>query len=269
MPLVEVIKTDKTSPATLAKAVSFVSSIGKTPLVVKDCAGFLVNRILFPYFFAFDLLASQGVDLQQIESTMEKFGFPMGPSLLIDVVGLDTSVHAAEVIAKAYAPRMTFATSSLLHEMTAAQWYGQKNGQGFYLHSIDAKGKPQKKWNPAVGNLVAKVKEQFALNFSGANRLLNSLQMTPEVLTDLLMLPMIFEAARCLEEKVVDSAIEVDMGLLLGLGFPAFRFGALKYGQDRGWDHLVERAHQYRELGGLYQVPEIVQQWAKDQVNLY
>ena len=99
MPLVEVIRGAKTSDDTIARTVQYALQMGKTPIVVNDCAGFLVNRILFPYFFGFNKLIEDGVDFKRIDQVMEKFGWPMGPAYLLDVVGIDTCVHAAKIMA--------------------------------------------------------------------------------------------------------------------------------------------------------------------------
>src|SRR5690606_36423075 len=98
MPLVEIIRGNKTSEATVSRAVNYALQMGKTPIVVNDCAGFLVNRILFPYFNGFIFLLEDGVDFQRIDKVMEKFGWPMGPAYLLDVVGIDTGFHASSIM---------------------------------------------------------------------------------------------------------------------------------------------------------------------------
>ncbi|MCA1769295.1 MAG: fatty acid oxidation complex subunit alpha FadB, partial [Halomonas sp.] len=106
MPLVEVIRGEKTGDAAVAATVAYARAMGKTPIVVNDCPGFLVNRVLFPYFGGFSLLMEQGADFQRVDKIMEKFGWPMGPAYLLDVVGLDTAVHAGEVMAEGFPERM-------------------------------------------------------------------------------------------------------------------------------------------------------------------
>lgn len=113
--------------------------MGKVPVVVNDCPGFLVNRVLFPYFGAFDLLIKQGADFVQIDKVMEKFGWPMGPAYLMDVVGIDTGVHGAEVMAEGFPDRMKpdyKVSGQILFE---ANRLGQKNGVGFYKYETDKK----------------------------------------------------------------------------------------------------------------------------------
>jgi 3-hydroxyacyl-CoA dehydrogenase / enoyl-CoA hydratase / 3-hydroxybutyryl-CoA epimerase / enoyl-CoA isomerase len=106
MPLVEVIRGEKTGDAAVAATVAYARAMGKTPIVVNDCPGFLVNRVLFPYFGGFSKLVEQGADFQHIDKVMEKFGWPMGPAYLLDVVGMDTAVHAGEVMAEGFPDRM-------------------------------------------------------------------------------------------------------------------------------------------------------------------
>ncbi len=106
MPLVEVIRGRHTDEATLARTVAFAQALGKTPIVVGDCPGFLVNRVLFPYFNGFNRLLQDGVDFERIDRVMEAFGWPMGPAYLADVIGLDTMVHADRVLQAGYPGRM-------------------------------------------------------------------------------------------------------------------------------------------------------------------
>jgi 3-hydroxyacyl-CoA dehydrogenase / enoyl-CoA hydratase / 3-hydroxybutyryl-CoA epimerase / enoyl-CoA isomerase len=101
MPLVEVIRGEKSGDAAIATTVAYAQALGKTPIVVKDCGGFLVNRVLFPYFAGFELLLRDGASYERIDEVMERWGWPMGPALLIDVVGIDTCVHADRVLVAA------------------------------------------------------------------------------------------------------------------------------------------------------------------------
>lgn len=245
MPLVEVIRGKKTSEETISRAVNYVLQMGKTPIVVNDCPGFLVNRVLFPYFFGFTQLISDGVDFQRIDKVMEKFGWPMGPAFLLDVVGIDTGFHAAKIMMDAFPERMALKGPNVLQAMYEAKRFGQKNSIGFYDYSLDAKGKMQKLKGDAVDKLIQTVVTQ-------------KVEVSDDEIVMRMMIPMIFECARCLEEKIVESATEVDMGLLLGLGFPPFRFGALKYADDVGLSQLVQTAQKFKNYGGLFSIPESV-----------
>jgi 3-hydroxyacyl-CoA dehydrogenase/enoyl-CoA hydratase/3-hydroxybutyryl-CoA epimerase/enoyl-CoA isomerase len=236
MPLVEIIRGEKTSEATIAQAVNYANQMGKTPIVVNDCAGFLVNRILFPYFNGFIFLLEDGVDFQRIDKVMEKFGWPMGPAYLLDVVGIDTGFHASSIMAAAFPDRMGFKNKTILESMYEKKRFGQKNNLGFFEYEMDKKGKPVKKVNPAVYEIIKPVIKR-------------QIEITDEEIVERMMLPMIIEGARCLEDKIVESPVEVDMGLLLGLGFPPFRAGAMKYADSIGLKTLEEKSQKYLELG--------------------
>lgn len=237
MPLVEIIRGEKTSEETVAQAVNYALQMGKTPIVVNDCAGFLVNRILFPYFKGFVHLVEDGVDFQRIDKVMEKFGWPMGPAYLLDVVGIDTGVHATNIMAQAFPDRMAYTDKTALDVMYEYKRFGQKNKLGFYEYEIDKKGKPVKKINPSVYELIKPVQKK-------------QIEISDEDIVMRMMLPMIIEASRCLEDKIVESPVEVDMGLLLGLGFPPFRAGALKYADTVGLNRLEEESKKYHHIGG-------------------
>lgn len=256
MPLVEIIRGAKTSEATIAQAVNYASQMGKTPIVVNDCAGFLVNRILFPYFKGFVHLIEDGVDFQKIDKVMEKFGWPMGPAYLLDVVGIDTGVHASKIMAEAFPDRMSYQTKNILEVMYENKRFGQKNGLGFYEYEMDKKGKPVKKVNPKVYELIQPVIKR-------------NLELTDEQIVMRMMIPMIIESSRCLEDKIVNSPVEVDMGLLLGLGFPPFRAGALKYADTIGLKNLETESQKYKELGAMYEFTPFMKSLATENKTYY
>lgn len=256
MPLVEIIRGAKTSEETIAQAVNYAIQMGKTPIVVNDCAGFLVNRILFPYFKGFVHLIEDGVDFQRIDKIMEKFGWPMGPAYLLDVVGIDTGVHAANIMAEAFPDRMSYSTKTVLDVMFEKKRFGQKNGLGFYEYEVDKKGKPIKKVNPAVYELIKEsVKKEI--------------EVSDDDIIMRMMIPMITEASRCLEDKIVASPIEVDMGLLLGLGFPPFRAGVLKYADSVGMKKLEEISNRFQSIGPMYEFTPLMKKMATENKTYY
>ncbi|WPU67139.1 fatty acid oxidation complex subunit alpha FadB [Peredibacter starrii] len=256
MPLVEIIRGAKSSEETIAQAVNYAVQMGKTPIVVNDCAGFLVNRILFPYFKGFAHLIEDGVDFQRIDKVMEKFGWPMGPAYLLDVVGIDTGVHAAKIMADAFPDRMAYTSKTIMEVMYENKRFGQKNGVGFYEYEIDKKGKPVKKVNPAVYELIkTAVKKQI--------------DITDEEIIMRMMIPMIVESSRCLEDKIVNTPVEVDMGLLLGLGFPPFRAGALKYADTIGLKKLEEESKKYQSIGHMYDFTPFMKGLAAENKTYY
>ncbi len=257
MPLVEVIRGDKTSDAAVAATVAYARAMGKTPIVVNDCPGFLVNRVLFPYFGGFSLLVEQGADFQRVDKVMEKFGWPMGPAYLLDVVGMDTAVHANEVMAEGFPERMARDSKTAIQVMFDNDRLGQKNAKGFYAYEEDRKGKPKKVIDETVYTLlqdVAGEKQEFS----------------DDDIIARMMVPLCLETVRCLEDGIVDSPAEADMALIYGIGFPPFRGGALRYIDALGVAEFVKLADSLAdELGPLYVPTEKLRQMAQTNARFY
>ncbi len=252
MPLVEVIRGKDSGEEAIATVVAYSLKLGKTPIVVKDCPGFLVNRILGPYMLAFQMLLREGAPIQTVDKAMERYGWPMGPAYLSDVVGLDTAFHAGQVMAAAFPDRSLgegpFPTQ-LLYE---AKRYGQKNGQGYYSYTKDRRGKDQKSYDPAVMEVLKPA-------ITGGSE-----DIEAEAIVERMMLPMIVEASRCLEEGIVDTPVELDMSLVLGLGFPPFLGGLMRYADHLGADALLALGDKYQGLGKLYEPTPQIQDNAKN-----
>ncbi len=254
MPLVEVIRGEKTSDAAVAATVAYARAMGKTPIVVNDCPGFLVNRVLFPYFGGFSQLMAQGADFQRVDKVMEKFGWPMGPAYLLDVVGMDTAVHAGEVMAEGFPERMGSlggnGEKSAIQAMFENDRLGQKNARGFYAYEEDRKGKPKKVRDEAAIELVRGVARE--------NR-----EFSDEEIISRMMVPLCLETVRCLEDGIVASPAEADMALIYGIGFPPFRGGALRYIDAMGVAAFVKLADGLaEELGPLYAPTEKLREMA-------
>ncbi|WP_313610530.1 fatty acid oxidation complex subunit alpha FadB [Atlantibacter hermannii] len=244
MPLVEVIRGEKTSDDTIAKVVAWASKMGKTPIVVNDCPGFFVNRVLFPYFAGFSQLLRDGADFRQIDKVMEKqFGWPMGPAYLLDVVGIDTAHHAQAVMAAGFPQRMAKDYRDAIDALFEAGRYGQKNGLGFWRYKEDSKGKPRKEQDETVESLLADVSQPKR-------------EFSDEEIIARMMIPMVNEVVRCLEEGVIASPAEADMALVYGLGFPPFHGGAFRWLDTLGSAKYLDMAQQYEHLGPLYAVPD-------------
>ncbi|OUS00545.1 multifunctional fatty acid oxidation complex subunit alpha [Gammaproteobacteria bacterium 42_54_T18] len=249
MPLIEVIRGEKTSEKAIARTVSHALAMGKKPIVVRDCPGFLVNRILSPYLGAFMAMVHEGADFVVIDKVMEKFGMPMGPAYLCDVVGMDTNVHAGEVMAEGF-ERMSRDFTTAAQTLFSADRLGQKNGKGFYVYQADKKGRVKKQTDDSVWKI---------LEGSIAQRK----TFTEQDIIDRLMIPLCLEAVRCLEDDIVASANDVDMALIYGIGFPAFRGGALRFIESMGIKEFVELCDSYIEHGALYAVTEKLRLMAK------
>ncbi|MAA70691.1 MAG: fatty acid oxidation complex subunit alpha FadB [Bermanella sp.] len=249
MPLVEIIRGEKTSEKAVATTVAYAKKMGKTPIVVNDCPGFLVNRVLFPYFGGFAALLRDGADFRQVDKVMEKFGFPMGPAYLMDVVGIDTGKHANEVMAEGFPERMKADFTSAMDVLYDNEYYGQKNKKGFYKYEEDKKGKPKKVFDEAILELLGPV-------------LGEAREFDAEEIIARCMIPMCNEVVRCLEEGIVDTAAEADMALVFGIGFPPFRGGALRYIDTVGLAKFVELADKYKDISPLYHVTDKMREMA-------
>lgn len=240
MPLVEIVHGTRTSPKAVSTAVAYAAAMGKTPIVVKDCPGFLVNRILTAYMRGFIELVRDGADFVKVDQAMEAFGWPMGPAYLEDVVGMDTGSHANDVISAGYPDRMPHIAHDALRLMVSKGRFGQKNGIGFYCYEADPNGKPRRSPAPDSHELLKAVQPKGTHAFS------------EQEMVDRMMIPLIIEAARALEDGVVSSAAELDMALQLGIGFPAYAGGPLKYTDWLGLKNLVARCEPYKHLGAAY-----------------
>lgn len=209
MKLVEIIKGEKTSNETLDRTLGFVKSIGKLPVIVSDSPGFLVNRVLMPYLLEAVRLFQEGYSVGLIDDIMLQFGMPMGPLRLIDEVGLDVAQHVALDLNKRL--NSPIQLTDILEQMLHLEWSGKKTGQGFYLYP---KGSQANDKNPDLAKL------QGTPSSSRVDR---------DTLQDRMVLLMINEAARCLEEDVVEAPEDVDFGMIMGTGWAPFRGGPLRY----------------------------------------
>jgi 3-hydroxyacyl-CoA dehydrogenase/enoyl-CoA hydratase/3-hydroxybutyryl-CoA epimerase/enoyl-CoA isomerase len=251
MPLVEVVRGEKSSEEAIATAVAYAQTLGKTPVVVNDGPGFLVNRVLFPYFAGFLRLVKDGVDYERIDRAMEKWGWPMGPALLLDVIGLDTGVHADNVMAAAFPDRMGHEGQSAMEALVDAGRLGQKNGKGFYAWRPEKKGPPSKQNDPEAKSLV--------YGAAGARA-----DVPDETIVERTMLPMLLECSRCLEDRIVTTPVEVDVALLYGLGFPPFRGGIFRWADAVGAPALLAAAGKHRGKGALYAPTKQLESLAAD-----
>jgi len=207
LPLVEVIRAATTSAATLEKAMSFVTQIGKLPLPCRSAPGFVVNRILTPYMLEALRAHQDGHSFETIDAAATAFGMPTGPIELADRVGLDVALHVAKILSgvlHADAPQ-------ILADKVAAGDLGAKTGRGFYAY---------------VDGHAVKKKE-----FAAPDR----------ELIDRLLLPLVNESVACLDEDVVDDADLLDAAAVFGAGFAPFRGGPMNYARQRGYDDVVDK----------------------------
>ncbi len=235
MPLVEVVRGSKSDPAVVGDLVNLSLRLGKSPVVVTDSPGFLVNRLLLPYLNEAAQMLSEGVDYLQADRLFTSFGMPMGPYTLLDEVGIDVGFHVAETLHQAFGERM--ATAPILDQVKAQpEFFGKKTGAGFYRYS---RGK-QTGVNPAMQDLVRK----HAAKHGSARR------PDSRDIFDRAMLNMVNEAAYALEAGIVGSAQELDMAMILGTGFPPFRGGLLRWADAEGTKKIADRLSALAEQYG-------------------
>jgi alkylation response protein AidB-like acyl-CoA dehydrogenase/3-hydroxyacyl-CoA dehydrogenase len=234
MQLVEVVRAPATNPATVQRAIQFVQQIGKLPLLVNDSPGFLVNRILVPYLIEAGLLFEAGASAHDIDEAMLDFGMPMGPLRLLDEVGLDVAHHICVTLSKQFPDRMS--SPAILDKMLQAGFLGKKSGRGFYVHS---KGGKTELNTPVESFRIGGLANGF----------------TREDLQERMVLLMVNEAARCLEEQVVATADDVDFGMVMGTGFAPFRGGPLRYADCHGIEKIYLAMRKWVAAGATYFEP--------------
>lgn len=222
MPLVEVIPHAATSEQTIATTVKLAKKQGKTPIVVRDKAGFYVNRILAPYINEAIRMLTEGERVDAIDSALVKFGFPVGPVQLLDEVGIDTGTKIIPVLEAAYGERFS-APANVVSSILNDDRKGRKNGRGFYLYG--AKGRKSKKQvDPAIYTLIG---------VQGQSRL------SARQIAERCVMLMLNEAARCFDEQVIRSARDGDIGAVFGIGFPPFLGGPFRYMDSLGAGEVV------------------------------
>ena len=222
MPLVEVIQGEQTSEETVRRVAALALRLGKTPVIVKDVAGFLVNRILGPYLDEAIRLFLDGADIQKVDKLLVDFGMPMGPFRLLDEVGLDIAMHAGQSLYQAYGERMKPASG--LESLSSESRLGRKTGKGFYDYSKGKKEKPT-----PCPDLASFQTRTVAKN------------LPKEDVVDRLVLSMVNEGLLCLQENVVAGPQELDLATVFGTGFAPFEGGLYSYAQQRGIQNIEGR----------------------------
>ena len=240
MPLVEVVAGPRSSPEAVALVANLARRCGKTAIVVKDCAGFLVNRILLPYMNEAARLLQEGGDLERIDQVIYRFGMPMGPFTLTDEVGIDVGHKVAKILATAYGERMAVAEIlAKVHE--ELKLLGAKAGKGFYLHE----GK-ERRINPDIDAAVAGTQGDLNL----APRAISDAEIL-----DRCLLIMVNEASRCIEEGIVASPAVLDLAMVMGTGFPPQRGGPLHHADTLGPKLVVARLRELSAAHGMRFAP--------------
>jgi 3-hydroxyacyl-CoA dehydrogenase/enoyl-CoA hydratase/3-hydroxybutyryl-CoA epimerase len=262
MPLVEVARTPGSAERALALLTRWALDLGKTPVLVRDSPGFVVNRVLMPYLNEAVLLVAEGLEIRELDRTMRRFGMPLGPLELLDQIGLDVAAHVAQSMQPALAGR--FEPSTAFAQMQARGWLGQKSGAGFYLH----KGKSARvnrdaeellraarsgaaaQGLPAGGartSIVESASPAGGAGFSIVERASPAARLYEA--RERMVLLMVNEAALALGEGLAADAGAIDLALVLGTGWAPHRGGPLRYAEDRG---VAEVTRALTDLAGRH-----------------
>jgi len=233
MPLLEIVVAESTADWATSTAKAFGTAQGKTCIVVKDGPGFYTTRILAPYLNEAVVLLEEGAKIEDLDRVMKDFGYPVGPVALMDEVGIDVGAHVAADLGAAFAER-GLGSSDALPKMYEAGFEGRKNGKGFYLYP-----KKKKKGPRQVNDAVYRF-------FGGPDRR----RVAADEIRDRMALLMTNEAIHCLNEGVVASAEDGDLGAILGLGFPPFRGGPFRFVDHEGAAAIVERMEALAQRHG-------------------
>ena len=230
MPLVEVIPNSNTSKETINKVFELLISCGKTPILVGDCAGFIVNRILLPYMNEAAFILEQGSKIERIDNVIKDFGMPMGPFTLADTVGVDIGYKVATILNESYGSRMPIA--SIIEKMYNAKLLGEKTKAGFYEYA----GR-----DTYPNSHVTSMLEN------------NNKIIEDDEIVQRCIYIMINEASRCLEENIVTDASIIDFAMISGTGFPAYKGGLLSYANEIGLKNILESLRKFeKEFGSRF-----------------
>jgi 3-hydroxyacyl-CoA dehydrogenase / enoyl-CoA hydratase / 3-hydroxybutyryl-CoA epimerase len=266
MKLVEVVIARQTSDETRDRSLALVRQIGKLPVIVRDSPGFLVNRVLFPYLLDAAEVFESGVDPKRIDAALVAWGMPMGPLRLIDEIGVDITIDIGNTLEKAYGQRDH--VPIVLLWLRDQQMLGRKAGAGLYKYE----GKSQKpndslvKWRRGLHGEPEGVEGP---NIPPDKYRDPRLRFNDERLAHRMVFLMVNEAARCVEEGVVDSPEDADYGMILGTGFAPFRGGPLRFGEHFGLKGIVEELERLARTEEKFTPCEILKKHARDGTKFY
>jgi len=260
MKLVEVVIAKETSEETREQSLAFVRQIGKLPVIVRDSPGFLVNRVLFPYLLDAAELFERGLEADKIDNALVEWGMPMGPLRLIDEIGVDIAIDIGNTLEKAYGRRDH--VSAVLLWLRDGQMLGRKSGAGFYKYGkAQTRNDSLSEWRRALhGESEGAEGQNISRKLSGLNE---------EDLARRLIFLVVNEAARCVQEKVVDSPEDADYGMILGTGFAPFRGGPLRFAEHIGLSKVVEELQRLAQTEEKFSPCEILKKHAREGTKFY
>lgn len=242
MPLLEIVRTEKTSPQVIVDLLDIGKKIRKTPVVVGNCTGFAVNRMFFPYTQAAVLLAERGTDIYQIDRAITKFGMPMGPFRLCDLVGFGVGVATGKQYIEHFPERVY--KSMLLSLMIEDKRVGEATRKGFYVYNDRRKASP----DPEVKNYIEK-----ARSMSGVSVDPKLTKMSDKEIIEMIFFPVVNEACRVYAEGIAVKAADLDIAGVMGMGFPAYRGGVMFWADSIGSKYICSRLEEWsNKYGGFF-----------------
>ncbi|GAU37216.1 hypothetical protein TSUD_144500 [Trifolium subterraneum] len=225
MPLLEIVRTNKTSAQVILDLITVGKVIKKSPVVVGNCTGFAVNRTFFPYAQGAHLLVNLGVDGFRIDRLITNFGLPMGPLQLQDLAGYGVALAVGKEFAGAF-PDRTFKTP-LVDLLIKSGRNGKNNGKGYYIYEKGSRPKPDP----------------------------SPISITDQEIVEMILFPIVNEACRVLEEGVVIRASDLDIASVLGMSFPSYRGGIVFWADLVGAKHIYNSLKKWAQLYGNFYKP--------------
>jgi enoyl-CoA hydratase/3-hydroxyacyl-CoA dehydrogenase len=235
MPLVEIIRNEDTSDQTIFDCVNFIKNGKKIVVVVKNCVGFLVNRVFMPISSAGSFLVGCGIDPYRIDDAMVKFGMAMGPFRTADLSGIDITNNAGKIFTGAYGHRLIPAT--LMDKLVKVGRLGEKTKKGYYSYQ----GRKAEK-DPSIKSMVLEAQQDFCKLYKNTPK---KLEITDQEIADLIVFCIINESCRTLEEGIAIRATDIDVASVFGMGLPAYRGGVMHYGKEVGYRVVMETLESY------------------------
>jgi len=258
MRLLEIVRANKTSLQTIVDLLGLSKSLKKVPVVVKSSPGFAVNRVFFPYGMGAHFLADLGVDPYRIDAVIKSFGMPMGPFRMADLGGFQTGILVGKIWLQAYPDRVY--ASPLMTLLYNDKRLGESNGKGYYNYHGSRKEHPAPELNQYLD------RSRSLAGLSPSHKIAG---ITDQEITEMIFFPVINEACRVLEEKVVISSSDLDIASVLGMAFPAYRGGIAFWGDHIGAEYIFSKLLKWANMyGNFFKPSEALEKCATQKIRL-